>query len=76
MVSLDDPPVCSGNATHEALVKERERNRGLRVEVEHLLLAAAKLASINLSLLSNLAVCEEAPNGKVVFFAPLVIPSR
>jgi AcrR family transcriptional regulator len=64
------------DAKHEALVKERERNRDLRAEVEHLRLEAAKLASINLTLLSKLAVYEVAPNGKVVSFASPAIPSR
>lgn len=61
---------------HEALVKERERNRELRAEVERLRLEAAKLASINLMLLSKLAVYEETPNGRVVSFAAPAIQSR
>lgn len=64
------------DAKHEALVKERERNRELRAEVERLRLDAAKLASINLTLLSKLAVYEEAGNGKVVSFATPTIASR
>jgi AcrR family transcriptional regulator len=54
---------------HEALVKERKRNRELRVEVERLRHEAAKLASINLTLMSKLAVFDEISNGKVVSFA-------
>ena len=54
---------------HEALVKERERNRELRAEVERLRHEAAKLASINLTLMSKLAVFDEISNGKVVSFA-------
>ena len=54
---------------HEALVKERQRNRELRVEVERLRHEAAKLASINLTLMSKLAVFDEISNGKVVSFA-------
>nr|MDP2191632.1 TetR family transcriptional regulator [Rhodoferax sp.] len=64
------------DAKHEALVKERESNRDLRAEVEHLRLEAAKLASINLTLLSKLAVYEETPYGKVVSFAPPAILAR
>ena len=64
------------DAKHEALVKEKERNRELRAEVERLRLEAAKLASINLTLLSKLAVYEETGKGKVVSFAIPSIPSR
>lgn len=64
------------DAKHEALVKERERNRELRAEVERLRLDAARLASINLTLLSKLAVYEEMGNGKVVSFATPTIASR
>lgn len=64
------------DAKHEALVKERERNRELRAEVERLRLDAAKLASINLTLLSKLAVYEETGNGKVVSFATPTIAPR
>ncbi len=64
------------DAKHDALVKERERNRDLRAEVERLRLEAAKLASINLTLLSKLAVYEETAKGKVVSFASPTIPSR
>ena len=64
------------DAKHDALVKEKERNRDLRAEVERLRLEAAKLASINLTLLSKLAVCEETVKGKVVSFAPPTIPPR
>lgn len=64
------------DAKHEALVKEKERNRELRAEVERLRLDAAKLASINLTLLSKLAVYEEVGNGKVVSFATPTIASR
>jgi len=64
------------DAKHEALVKEKERNRELRVEVERLRLDAAKLASINLTLLSKLAVHQTVSEGKVVSFAAPAIPSR
>lgn len=64
------------DAKHEALVKEKERNRELRAEVERLRLDAAKLASINWTLLSKLAVYEEIGNGKVVSFATPTIASR
>lgn len=61
---------------HDALLKERERNRELRAEVERLRLDAAKLASINLTLMSKLAVYEAASNGKVVSFAATSTPAR
>ena len=61
---------------HEALVKERERSRDLRAEVERLRLEAAKLASINLTLLSKLAVYGETAKGKVVSFAQPAIPRK
>ena len=64
------------DAKHEALVKEKERNRDLRAEVERLRLEAAKLASINLTLMSKLAVYEALPEGKVVSFATPTIASR
>lgn len=64
------------DAKHEALVKEKKRNHELRAEVERLRLDAAKLASINLTLLSKLAVYEEIGNGKVVSFAAPTIASR
>ena len=64
------------DAKHEALVKEKERNRDLRAEVERLRIEAAKLASINLTLLSKLAVYEETVKGKVVSFATPTILSR
>jgi AcrR family transcriptional regulator len=64
------------DAKHEALVKEKERNRELRAEVERLRLDAAKLASINLTLLSKLAVYEEIGNGKVVSFTTPTIAPR
>jgi hypothetical protein len=64
------------DAKHEALVKEKERNRELRAEVERLRLEAAKLASINLTLMSKLAVYEALPEGKVVSFTSPTIPSR
>lgn len=54
---------------HEALVKERERNRELRAEVDRLRHEVATLASINLTLLSKLAVFGEISNGKVVSFS-------
>ncbi len=53
---------------HDALVKERERNRALRVEVDRLRHEVATLASINLTLMSKLAVYAEMSNSKVVSF--------
>nr|WP_315240704.1 TetR family transcriptional regulator [uncultured Albidiferax sp.] len=64
------------DAKHEALVKEKERNRELRSEVERLRIEAAKLASINLTLLSKLAVYEAASERKVVSFVSPTIPAR
>ena len=52
----------------DALMKERERNRELRAEVERLRHEAAKLASINLTLMSKLAVFAEISKGKLVSF--------
>lgn len=63
------------DAKHDALLKQRERNRDLRADVERLRLQAAKLASINLTLLSKLAVYEETAKGKVVAFTSPTIPS-
>jgi hypothetical protein len=60
----------------QALIKEKERNRDLRAEVERLRRETAKLASINLTLLSKLAVYEEKVKGKVVSFATPTIASR
>jgi AcrR family transcriptional regulator len=57
------------DAKHEALVKERERNRELRAEVDRLRHEVATLASINLTLLSKLAVFGEISTGKVVSFS-------
>lgn len=64
------------DAKHEALAKERERNRALRAEVERLRLDVARLASINLTLLAKLAVVEETSKGKVVALVPTALPGR
>lgn len=64
------------DAKHEALAKERERNRELRAEVERLRLDMARLASINLTLLTKLAVDEEVSKGKVVTLVPATMPAR
>jgi AcrR family transcriptional regulator len=64
------------DAKHEALAKERERNRELRAEVERLRLNMARLASINLTLLAKLAVVEETSKGKVVALVPAALPGR
>ena len=64
------------DAKHEALAKERERNRELRAEVERLRLDMARLASINLTLLTKLAVDEEVSKGKVVALVPAALPER
>lgn len=61
---------------HEALAKEKERNRELRAEVERLRRDMAKLASINLTLLTKLAVHDEASKGKVVALVPATLPER
>lgn len=57
------------DATHDALVKEKERNRELRAEVDGLKKEMAKLASVNLTLLSKIAVLSEMLNGKIIPFA-------
>lgn len=64
------------DAKHEALLKEKERNRELRAEVERLRFESARLASINLTLLSKLAMYDETAKGKVVSFTTPNIPSR
>lgn len=64
------------DAKHEALAKERERNRELRAEVERLRLDMARLASINLTLLAKLAVVEETSKGKVLALVPAALPGR
>jgi AcrR family transcriptional regulator len=56
------------DAKHDALVQERARNRELRAEVAQLREEAAKLASVNLTLLSKIAVLNEMASGKVVSF--------
>ena len=61
---------------HEALTEERKRNRELRAEVERLRLDMARLASINLTLLTKLAVEEEASKGKVVALMPATLHAR
>ena len=61
---------------HEALTEERKRNRELRAEVERLRLDMARLASINLTLLTKLAVDEEVSKGKVVTLVPATLPAR
>ena len=58
------------DAKHDALVKERERNRALRAEVAHLRTEAAKLASINITLLRQVAVLTEMMEGNVLPFKP------
>lgn len=50
----------------DALSKERARNRELRTEVEHLRHDAAKLASINLTLMRDLTLLDEISKGKVL----------
>ena len=64
------------DAKHDALAKERGRNRELRSEVERLRLDMARLASINLTLLGKLAVVEETSKGKVVALVPTALPGR
>ena len=58
------------DAKHDALVKERERNRALRAEVAHLRTEVAKLASINITLLRQVAVLTEMMEGNVLPFKP------
>ena len=47
-----------GDARYDALAQERQRNRALRVEVDHLRQECAKLASINLTLMNKPAGAE------------------
>ena len=54
------------NAKHEALARERAINRGLRSDIAGLKADLAKLASINQTLLSELAVLRGMASGKVV----------
>lgn len=54
------------DAKHEALAKERETNRGLRREIAELKADLAKLASINQTILSEMAVLKGMTSGKVV----------
>lgn len=56
------------DAKHDALMREKERNRELRGEIEVLRAERAKLASLNLTLLSKLAVFSELADGNVVSF--------
>jgi len=48
-----------GDAKYDALAQERQRNRALRVEVDHLRQECAKLASINLTLMNKPAAGAE-----------------
>jgi AcrR family transcriptional regulator len=57
------------DAKHDALVRERERNRELRAEIDSLRSEMAKLASLNLTLLSKINVLSEIAEGNVVPFA-------
>ena len=50
-----------GDAKYDALAQERQRNRALRVEVDHLRQECAKLASINLTLMNKPAAGAEQP---------------
>lgn len=56
------------DAKHDALMREKERNRELRAQVEGLRAEMAKLASLNLTLLSKIAVLSEMADGNVVSF--------
>ena len=60
------------DAKHDALMKERERNRELRAEVAHLRTEAAMLASINITLLRKVAILTEMTEGKVLPFKPRI----
>lgn len=64
------------DAKHDALVHERERNRALRAEIEGLRAEMAKLASLNLTLLSKVAVLNGLVDGKVVSFLPPELNSK
>ena len=51
-----------GDAKYDALAQEQQRNRALRVEVDHLRQECAKLASINLTLMNKPAAAEKLMN--------------
>ena len=54
------------DAKHEALAQEREINRRLRSEITGLKVDLAKLASINQTLLNEIALVKGMASGKVV----------
>jgi AcrR family transcriptional regulator len=54
------------DAKHEALAREQEINRELRRDISGLKTDLAKLASINLILLSEMAVLKGIASGKVI----------
>lgn len=54
------------DAKHSALVREREINRALRQELVETRATIAKLASVNQTLLNEIAVLKGVATGKVV----------
>ena len=54
------------DAKHDALIREREINRGLRQEIVETRADLAKLASINQVLLNEVALLKGMSAGKVV----------
>jgi AcrR family transcriptional regulator len=54
------------DAKHSALVREREINRALRQELVETRATIAKLASVNQTLLNEMAVLKGVATGKVV----------
>ena len=54
------------DAKHSALVREREINRALRQELVETRTTIAKLASVNQTLLNEIAVLKGVATGKVV----------
>lgn len=54
------------NAKHAALVKEKEKNSLLHTENSALKMEIAKLASVNLKLLAEMAILKGMASGKVV----------
>lgn len=51
---------------HDALIQEREINRGLRLEIAELRVDLAKLASVNQVLLNEVALLRGMASGQVV----------
>lgn len=55
---------------HQALMREKEKNRALRIENEKLLADLARVASVNQRLLFEIAELKAVSNGKLVALPP------